>query len=205
MRHTIVKRIKYRSGETFYLKPFFDIHYGNTACDLKAFKRDLASMQSGTFLFFGGDLFDSIVVKDPRYRKSADTTFGDNIINQLLKTMTSILEPYKENIIAIGRGNHEDKITEHCSFDIIEELCDRLGVPDAGYSGLFKLVFSHRAGGRGRAVIVKYHHGWGGGSRTQGADLTKFSKDMAYWDADLYLYGHVHRKQTDEVPRLGLS
>ena len=82
-------------------------------------------------------------------------------------------------------------------------------MPFLGYSGLIKIIFREQSKsggklGRGRTVIIRYHHGWGGGSRTQGADLTKFSKDVAYWDADIFLYGHVHRKQTDAIPRLGL-
>lgn len=204
MRHTIVKRIPYKSGETFYLKPFFDIHKGSTACDLAAFKKDLAATDDHTYLFFGGDLFDSLVVTDTRYRKSNDATIGDAIIDENLDEMFAILKPYSEKIIGIGRGNHEDHITKRCGTDLIARLCKRLGVPDAGYSGLFKLLFSCN-GGAGRTVVVRYHHGWGGGSRTQGADLTKFSKDLTYWQADVFLYGHVHRKQTDTVPRMGLT
>ena len=58
--------------------------------------------------------------------------------------------------------------------------------------------------GIGRKVVIRGHHGWGGGSRTQGADLTKYSRDVAYWDADIFGYGHVHRLQDDRIPRLGL-
>jgi len=205
MRYTINKRINYSQGETFHLKPFFDIHKGSSACDFKAFKRDLARTDNHTYLFFGGDLFDSIIVTDPRYRKSNDASVGDAIVDENLDEMVKVLTPYSERIIGIGRGNHEDMITKRHGTDPIARLCRRLDVPDAGYSGLFKLGFRHKSGGRGRVVVVRYHHGWGGGSRTQGADLTKFSKDMAYWDADLFLYGHVHRKQTDTVPRMGIS
>ena len=203
MRHKIKQRIQYNPGETFYLKPFFDIHWGSTACDKAAFKRDLAATDDYTFLFFGGDLLDAIVVTDPRYRKSGDDTKSDAIINNITNEMVAVLKPYTHRIIAIGKGNHEDNLTKKSGFDIIKEICRRLKVPDAGYSGLFKMIFSYK-GGRGRTVTVRYHHGWGGGSRTQGADLTKFSKDLTYWDADLFLYGHVHRKQTDEVERMGL-
>ena len=77
MRHTIIKRIKYETRKTYYLKPFFDVHYGSTACDLAAFKRDLGGANKDTYFFFGGDLFDSIVVTDPRYHKSAVTIGAD--------------------------------------------------------------------------------------------------------------------------------
>jgi hypothetical protein len=79
-----------------------------------------------------------------------------------------------------------------------------LDVQDIGFSGLFRLHLTDN-NSRGRKVVIRYHHGWGGGSRTQGADLTKYSKDIAYWDADIFLYGHTHRRQTDSIPRLGMS
>ena len=66
-------------------------------------------------------------------------------------------------------------------------------------------TLSNESGSRGRTVNIRMHHGWGGGSRTQGADLTKFSRDVANFDCDLFLYGHVHRRQDDRVPRLGLT
>ena len=34
----IEKKIEYKYGDTIKLKPFFDVHYGNTLCDIKAFK-----------------------------------------------------------------------------------------------------------------------------------------------------------------------
>jgi hypothetical protein len=204
MIHALRQNISYsKVGEVFYLKPFFDIHWGSTACDEKKFKSDLAATCDNTYYWFGGDVFDSIIVGDHRYRKSGDKSAGDAIVDENLDEMSAILEPYKNRIVGISRGNHEDTITKRCGTDIIARLCRRLGVNDGGYSGLFRISF-RTAQGRGRTVVVRYHHGWGGGSRTAGADLTKYSKDVAYWDADVFLYGHVHRRQTDSVPRIGL-
>jgi hypothetical protein len=104
----------------------------------------------------------------------------------------------------MGRGNHESELLKRHGTNLTKRLAENLGCPDLGYSGLYKLNFSEN-GSRGRTLIIRYHHGWGGGSRTQGGDLTKFSKDMTYWVADLFLYGHVHRKITDTVDRLGLA
>jgi len=203
MRHTITRHIDYKYGDIFYLKPFFDIHMGATACDVKKFKEDLANTCENTYLFFGGDLFDSIIVTDPRYRKSNDDAVGDALLDENLDKMEAILRPYAHRIVSLGKGNHEDYLTRVAGTDLIARLCRRLNVPDAGYSGLFRMIF-REGKGRGRTVTVRYHHGWGGGSRTVGGDLTKFSKDVAYWDADLFLYGHVHRRQTESIPRIGL-
>ena len=197
-------RIPYKYGETIKIKPVFDVHLGSKACDKKAFKEFLEDSDENTYFLFGGDTFDSIVVNDVRYRKSGDDTRGDAIVDELVDMGVEYLEPYKDRILGMGKGNHEDVVTRRCGTDLIARLCRRLGVRDLGYSGLLRIQL-HENNSRIRKVIIRYHHGWGGGSRTQGADLTKFSKDISYWEADIFLYGHVHRKQTDTIPRLGLS
>lgn len=202
-------RVNYKYGDTFALKPIADVHMGSMACDVKAFKEYLADSDDKTLFIGIGDLLDCIIVKDfKRYRKSGDSSFGDAIIDEQIDKAEEILRPYTDRIIGLGHGNHEDTIIKVCSTNPIKRLCKRLDVPFLGYSGLVRLIFSIRDKGKfgkTRTVVIRYHHGWGGGSRTQGADLTKYSRDLAYWDADIYLYGHVHRQQTDSIPRLGLS
>jgi len=198
------RRIPYKFGDTIKLKPFFDVHAGVKACDIQAFKKDLQKVDDKTYLIFGGDMLDSIHSRDPRYRKSNDIYEGDAIIDNQINDMIELLEPYKDRILGLMVGNHEDEITKRCGTNPIDRMSKALAVPNLGYSGLFKLVFSEN-GSRGRTVVIRYHHGYGGGSRTQGANITKFSKDMQYFDADLFVYGHVHSRQVDEIPRLGLS
>ena len=146
-----------------------------------------------------------MIVGDRRYRKSKDKTVSDAIIDENINEMVDILEPYKDKIIGIATGNHEDTIVKHCGTDPVGRLCRELGTKHLGYSGLIRLIMRQKSGGATRTAVIRYHHGWGGGSRTQGADLTKFSKDLAYWQADIFLYGHVHRRQTDSIPRLGIT
>jgi len=198
-------RINYKLGDTIKIKPLFDVHYGNTNCDVNATKRYLAEENDrNTYIIGGGDSLDSIIVTDKRYRKSADAAEGEAIIDEAIDGVEKILTPYKDKIIGLASGNHEDTILLRANTDPIARLCKALECKNLGYSGLIRLILSEN-GSRGRTVVIRYHHGWGGGSRTQGADLTKYSKDLAYWDADIFLYGHVHRKQADRVPRLGLS
>jgi len=195
--------IPYEYGDKFKLKPIADVHLGAVACDEKAFKEYMADSDDKTYFIGIGDLYDAIIVTDPRYQKSSDKSKGDAVIDEQVDRGVELLMPYKDKILGLGYGNHERTIIRRSGSDMMKRTCRRLGVKELGYSGLFKLIF-RMVHGAGRSVIIRYHHGWGGGSRTQGADLTKFSKDVAYWDADLFLYGHVHKKQSDEIPRLGL-
>lgn len=201
----ITQKIKYKYGDIIKIKPISDVHYGNQYCDIKAFKDYMKSEDDEKTYFIGiGDLYDSILPSDPRYIKHADGLEDTAVLDQAINQMVEILEPYKDRIIGIGRGNHESQILKRHGTDSIKRTANRLGVPNLGYSGLIRLVLSEGTG-RGRTVVIRYHHGWGGGSRTQGADLTKYAKDPNHWDADVFVYGHVHKKQYDEIDRLGLS
>jgi hypothetical protein len=197
-------RIPYSQGQTITIKPIFDVHRGNRYCDDKAFRKYLADSDESTYFLGGGDLMDSIVIQDPRYEKSSDGTLSDAIIDEQVDIFYNDLKPYKERIIGLGRGNHEGQVIKRHGTDMVGRLCKRLETTYLGFSCLIRLILYHRTGGRVRTVIIRMHHGWGGGSRTQGGDLTKYSKDTAYWDADIFLFGHGHRKQTDKSPRLAL-
>jgi len=195
-------RIPYKYGETVRIKPIFDVHLGNKYCDKRHFKDYL---DDDCYFMGGGDYLDSIITRDlKRYEKHSDDTETDAIIDEQVEMGYELLKPVKDRIIGWGRGNHEETIKKHCGTDPSKRIADLLGCPYLGYSGLIRLLLTED-GSRGRTVIIRWHHGWGGGSRTQGADLTKFSRDVAYWDADIFLYGHVHKRQNDKIPRLGLS
>jgi hypothetical protein len=196
--------IPYVYGDTIKIKPVSDVHLGSKHCDLKALRAYLGEPDKQTYLIGLGDMMDCIIVSDSkRYRKSGDDFESEDIIGESVNRWDEILAPFKAQIIGLGIGNHEDNIVKRCSVNPIRLLCDRLNVPYLGYSFLLRVIM-REAAGRGRTVTIRGHHGWGGGSRTQGADLTKFSKDTAQFDADLFLYGHVHKLQYDTVPRLSL-
>lgn len=195
-------RINYSYGDVIKVRPLFDVHWGNKYCDKKAFKQYLKEADDKTYFIGGGDLLDSIITKDiKRYTKHADDTTGDAVIDEQIDQIHEVLEPYKDKILGLGRGNHEAAIIKHHGSDPIRRLCRRLGCRNLGYAWLVRLVLNED-GSRVRSVVIRGHHGWGGSSRTRGGDLTKFHRDMGEWDADIYLYGHTHKKLTDEMPRM---
>ena len=202
--------ISYKYGDVIKIKPIADIHFGNRYCDKRAFRKYLEESDKDTYFLGIGDMMDSIVTTDMRYEKHADDSEAMAIIDKQVDGLAEYLMPYKKKIIGLGRGNHENTIVKKCGTDPVGRLCEKLECAYLGLSGLVRLSLSSISkkdgrNSRTRTVIIRWHHGWGGGSRTQGADLTKYSKDTMHWDADIFLYGHVHRKQSDRVPRLGLS
>lgn len=199
------RHISYKFGDQFTLKPLFDVHLGNAACDERAFKQYLSESDEATYFIGGGDLMDAVITSDlKRYRKGTDQAPGDDIIDYQVNRAASILYPYKERLLGIGSGNHEDTIVSRCSSDMSRRLCKQLEVPFLGYSGLYRLRFTEGNRGRTRTVDIRYHHGWTA-SRTPGGQLTSNSKDVLHWDADIYLYGHGHRLLTDTISRLAVQ
>lgn len=183
------------------IKPIADVHAGSVHCDEKAFLKWLNEDKECWFVG-NGDLMDMVIASDSkRYRKSSDGTDGDDIVDEQIRKIYRWLEPHKDRIIGLGTGNHEDAITKHHGTNPTKRLCEILGCTFLGYSWLLQILFSKNGGG-GRTVVIRGSHGWGGGSRTIGGDLTKYSKDIAHWEADVFLYGHVHKLQTDRIPRL---
>ena len=197
--------IEYKYGDTFTILPISDIHLGNATCDVKKLKADLEAHYTDKTLFIGvGDWLDMLIVSDQkRYNKEHDATEGNDIIDQQIERCREIFEPYKSGIIGIGDGNHEEVITRKCSTNPIKRLCAALSTEThpviyLGYSWLLDVVFSEN-GARARTLTIRGHHGWGGNSRTQGADITKYSHDVKFWRADLFLYGHVHKLKLDDI------
>lgn len=199
--HTV--RIPYKLGQTIRLRVLADWHVGNTHSDNRAARKFLDEDKDCYFIG-NGDLMDMVIASDSkRYRKSSDDSDGDAIVDEQIEKIFSWLEPYKDRVLGLGTGNHEDEITKRCGTNPSQRLCKKLGVPFLGYSSLVRLALTEN-GNRGRSVVCRLHHGYGGGSRTQGADITKYSKDLNYWDADIFFYGHCHKLQSDRIPRLGL-
>lgn len=197
-------RIDYHYGDVVKVKPIADVHYGSKNCDIKALYDHLGEPDKHVFFLGLGDFMDNIIVSDSkRYRKASDAIESEDIIGESVTFWANLLKPFTKQIIGLGIGNHEDNIIKRCSINPMKMLCDILGVTYLGYSFLVRLILSDN-GGRGRTVIIRGHHGWGMGGRTVGSELTKYSHDLARFDADIALYGHTHRLQTDTLPRLAV-
>lgn len=198
-------RIMYKGyGDVIKVKPIADVHYGSKNCDIKALYNHLGTPDKNTFFLGLGDFMDNIIVSDTkRYRKVSDAIESEDIIGESVTFWANLLKPFKSQVIGLGIGNHEDNIIKRCSVNPMKMLCDILDVPYLGYSFMVRLILSTVSGG-GRTIIIRGHHGWGMGGRTIGGELTKYSRDASMFDADIFLYGHTHRLQTDTMPRLAI-
>lgn len=150
-------------------------------------------------IFFGGDVLNLIMPKDfKRYMVSTAATHlatRDDYLNAALDYAENRWKPHKKRIMAVGKGNHEQKVVEYHSYDIVREFCRRMGVPAAGYCGMLRLHFEHKSSGRRALFCVAWHHGAWGGVVIQGlAGAERFFSKIEGWD--VALYGHNHATNT---------
>jgi len=192
-------RIPYKNyGQTIKICSISDTHEGHVNQDSEALRRTLA--RKDCYFIFNGDNWDSIVIPDRRYHKSMDATKGDAILDEGYNSFKEKLLPIKDRILWVHRGNHEDTVIRRCGVDLTKRLCEELGVLYAGYSSLIGVMLYKKGGGT-RTVDFRCHHGWGGGCRTIGSVITKYSHDIKYWEADIYIYGHDHAMHAVPIPR----
>jgi hypothetical protein len=205
----LVYPIKYRSkSQIIKIRPLMDLHKGAKTCDMRAFKEWLKDHDEDTYYYTNGDLWDMIFFDDKRFRLSGhDPMDGedDDPIDVEVREMAQILEPIKDHLIAVGTGNHEDTIAKRCKTNPSKRLADLLGVPYLGFSFWFRLLLTAETGGCGRTVDFFSTHGFGGGTRTEGGSVTKYSKFSDRFMCDVFVAGHDHRKQYVRYPLLGIT
>jgi UDP-2,3-diacylglucosamine pyrophosphatase LpxH len=179
-----------------------DVHYDSTKCDRDMLKDHLdkaLALKASVYIF--GDWFDLMQgMYDPRRSYSSlrpeykSITYLDDVINDA----EEFLEPYKEVLAMVGRGNHETNIEKRLSTSPIDRLVGALGggIMAGPYSGWVQLVYSRNAnnhGGRHQRML-HFHHGYGGNApRSKG--VLNVDLDQKEWpDADVIVSGHTHQK-----------
>ena len=202
--------------------PFIgDLHVGARACHEHRLEVDLVKIarRKNSYIIFMGDQLDAVVPKDPRRftpSTAAPWTWQDDwrdgdeepfpleaVIDRQKARLKQILKHApKKRVLGMGDGNHETQYLKYHSHDPTRDICKHFGWKMLGYTFFLTLVVGFEDHPRTFRVGIYGHHGWGGGSRTEGYNLTKFSKHMPYFDARIYAFSHVHDIQTKIIPRL---
>jgi len=183
-------------GYEFNFTPLYDLHEDARDCVTALVEQRLRERNElpNHYIFFGGDVFNLIMPKDlKRFRVSTakpEIATRDDYLNAVLEENEQRWLPYKDRILAIGKGNHEQKAVEYHHYDIVREMARRLGVPTAGYSGMLRFHFMRKE----REISPfnwLHHHGIWGGAVVHGmAGATRWLAGFRNWD--LCTFGHIH-------------
>ncbi len=210
---TLAKVLPCKAGEAVRLVIFSDVHIGSRHSAKKQFAQFLADSMShpNVWILGNGDNVDCITPSDmkrfelntidPLYLQMEDPNL---VLDAQAEEFVSILKPYQGRILGLGCGNHETVISKRYGTSIHRTIVNALGTDDLGYSCILLLKLRDTSG-KTRSVTIHQTHGFGGGGRTSGGSITKYSRMLSYFDADIYLSGHDHQEFSRKVARLGVA
>lgn len=194
-----------KAGEKFTAFVQADTHWDSLHCDRSLLKRHMeqaVALNAPIFIF--GDFFDAMQGK---WDKRANQEMlrpehrGNNYLDLLVKTAAEWLKPYAQHIALITPGNHEDSIEQRHETNLTERLCERVGCKMGAFAGFVRIA---RKDGVSNALSLSYHHGYGGGGEvTRG--MIDHSRTRSQAMADIFISGHIHRRNFDENIILSLN
>lgn len=193
-----------KAGQVIKVALISDPHMDSPDCDTEKLKSDLDyCKKDGRYILFDGDLVDAIIMSDKKRAVPHLITNTDNQLNVKLENIYNFLKPYQENILFIGRGNHEESILKYNGLDIIEMLVTMLNMGQkhkilrGNYANFLRFTFKSEGKNKQKFCYdIFAHHGCGGSApATKGMlDFGSLAKGV---NADLIWIGHKHNALID--------
>ena len=164
-----------------------DIHLGGKTYLQQAFKDmiDKIKRTRHTKVILTGDIIEN----------NTKTSVGEGVYEQTLTPNDQLLDiihllwPIRKKIIGISRGNHEIRTSKTEGIDVCDVLASRLDVPRLLDHSLHRFNFDENS------YTLLVTHGRSGAG-TIGGKINAVEKLVHIYDADAYLYGHVHHLLT---------
>ena len=181
-----------------------DRHWDSVHSDRAMQKRHLEEAVARNALIIDlGDLFDAMQGRNDR-RGSKSSVRPEHqtadYFTALVETAADWFEPYAQNLLMLGTGNHETAIVRHNEINLTWHLGRALNAKGGDihlgrYSGWIK--FQGRAHKSKRAytnsVFTYYHHGSGGSSPVTKGVIQTNRRAAFLPDANVVLSGHIHQ------------
>lgn len=177
-----------------------DIHYDSLHCDRKLFKQflELALERQAKICIFG-DLFDAMQGREDKRRKLDDLRpeyKTDAYWNKIMDDVSLALTPYAKNILLIAPGNHESAVLSKSNLNLLSPVIAKLNesggnVFHGTYGGYIRFQFTAHKTVK-QAIILKYHHGAGGGGEVTRGTIQTNRQAVYLPDADVVVNGHTH-------------
>jgi UDP-2,3-diacylglucosamine pyrophosphatase LpxH len=203
---TVVVDVQLEKGEKeFHIFSSPDHHWDNPKCQRDLLREHLdEAKRLNAAILMPGDTFCMMQGKyDPR-RNKADVRPEHNVSNYIdavISDAAKFYAPYKENIIALGNGNHESSILQRLETNVLERFAGEMGggVPVMGYHGWVVFKIREQTGKQLWAYKIYFRHGSGGGGPVTRGQI-EFSRYMMEVEgADCITAGHIHEKNNSEV------
>lgn len=168
-----------------------DWHVGDEHCDLEtiAEQLDVLKRDDKAYCILGGDLCDMAL------RDSVGDIYSGRINPMAqVKRVVSLVEPVKDKVLCILRGNHENRVYRQTGIDPLAFAASELGLSDrySETSALLFVQFGHDIKHGGKMLYTIFStHGAGGGKK-EGSKLQRLADLQNVIDCDIYCHNHTH-------------
>ena len=168
-----------------------DWHVGDPLCDIESVRAALDAVESSpnACCVLGGDLCDMAL------RDSVGDVYGSDADPMAqVEAVVKLLEPVKDKIFCMVRGNHENRVYKQTGVDPLAFAAAQLGIIErySATSALVFISFGHDTKHGGPLLYTLYAiHGSGGGSKV-GGKLQRAAELTSIVDCDIYCHGHIH-------------
>ena len=195
--------------EWIYLVPIGDIHLGNAGCDEKKVIELVRwiSEREDVYWLGMGDYVDCINYSDKRFDpNTVSERYMANLSNAVpmqIEDVINLLLPIADKCIGLHRGNHEETIRLRYHYDVMYEMWKLFKAPILQDSAITRLRFRDNSTHR-FAFDIFSTHGTAGG-RKGGGKINRLEDMIGFYDADVYLMGHSHIKETETKSTLYLD
>ena len=187
--------------------PLGDIQWSGQKGDtvLRLLRERIAYGLKHNAYFLGmGDYIDFMSPSNrQRYRAAALYDSAEDVIDEKARELVeelfhTALKPTKGRWLGLLEGHHFTQLKDATTTD--QYLCQLLKAKFLGTSAYVRLQFK-RVSSNSRAVVNLWcHHGAGSGKA--GAPITKLENLTPYWEADVFLIGHMTKQAAAPINRI---
>lgn len=177
---------------------FSDWHIGDVNCKMDEIKAEIEEVGSSrnAYCICNGDLINNAT------KASVSDMYAETMTPQeQIDLLCELLDPIKDKILMITRGNHEARTNRESGIDLSAVIANMLGCIER-YSqdgGVLFVKFGHQSSGhkdyygkvRRQTYSMYVTHGAGGG-RKEGAKAIRLADMAAIVDTDIYVHSHTH-------------
>lgn len=164
-----------------HIVPLGDLHHGAINSDTKELKKTIKKI---------ADLDAKVILMGDLIENASKTSVGAGVYEQNLNPseqisdLIELLQPIKKNILFSIIGNHESRELSE-GIDLSKIISDSLGCDYAKFVGVGRLF------NKNVSYDIFAWHGATGAATVPGK-LRPLMQKSEWFDADLYLQGHVH-------------
>ena len=187
-----------------------DIHAGTIHClenKVRDKVQEIKSTKNAIWIGMG-DYGEFITPSDPRFDPSQKVTTSwleqDDIADCQCNWIVDLFKPIAHKCVGLLYGNHEEAIRIHSHTNVHKHICERLKVPNLGYSCFVRFRFKRDKSSESHIIKGCFTHG-SGAAITKGAKVNRLRRFMNDFNARIYGYAHVHDIDQQRMPYITLS